>query len=43
MHYVALGPIADHVAWNHVALGNVSVDHIFPLGSPVYPQNITKL
>ena len=41
MHYAALGPIADHVAWNHVALGTVSVDHI-PLGSPVYPQNTTK-
>ena len=43
MDYVALGPTADHVAWNHVALGTVSVDHISHLGSPVYPQNTTKL
>ena len=43
MEHVALGPKPHHVAWSHVALGTVSVDHIFPLGSPVYPQNTTKL
>ena len=42
MDYVALGTSTHHVAWSHVALGTVSVDHIFPLGSPVYPQNTTK-
>ena len=40
--YVALGTSTHYVAWSHVALGTVSVDHIFPLGSPVYPQNTTK-
>ena len=38
MDYVALGPIADHVT-----LGIVSVDHISPFGSPINPQNTTKL
>ena len=42
MDYVALGTSTHYVAWSHVALGTVSVDHIFPLGSPVYPQNTTK-
>ena len=37
MDYVALG-----TKTHHVALGTVSVDHIFPLGSPVYPQNNTS-
>ena len=42
MDYVALGTSMHYVAWSHVALGTVSVDHIFPLGLPVYPQNTTK-
>ena len=42
MDHVALGTKPHYVAWSHVALGTVSVDHIFPLGSPVHPQNTTK-
>ena len=42
MDYVALGTSTHYVTWSHVGLGIVSVDHIFPLGSPVYPQNTTK-
>ena len=42
MDYVGLGTILREMPWSHVALGTVSVDHIFPLGSPVYPENTTK-
>ena len=42
MDYAALGTKTHHVAWNHVAVGTVSVDQIFPLGSPVHLQNTTK-
>ena len=30
MEYVTLGTKTHHVTWSHVALGTVSVDHIFP-------------
>ena len=42
MDHVALGTKPHYVAWSHVALGNVSVDHIFPLDhlyTPRTPQN----
>ena len=42
MDHVALGTKMHYVAWSHVALGIVLVDHIFPLESPVHPQNTTK-
>ena len=42
MDHVALGTKPLYVAWSHVALGTVSVDHILPLGSLVYPQNPIK-
>ena len=45
MDHVALGTSMHCVAWFYVALGTMSLDHILPLGSPVYPrtpQNFTN-
>ena len=42
MDHVALGTSVGYVAWSYVALGTMSLDHILPLGSPVYPQNPIK-
>ena len=38
MDYVALGPIADHVAWCHVTLGTMSLDPILTFWATVYPS-----
>ena len=38
MDYVALGPIADHVAWCYVALGTMSLDPILTFWATVYPS-----
>ena len=42
MDYVALGTKTHHVAWSHVALGTVSVDHISPLDRPYTPRTSQK-
>ena len=32
MDHVAIGTSAGYVAWSHVALGTMSLDHILPIG-----------